>query len=245
MTPRTPIRPAVLRAALAVPVLAVALVACGDDDDSADASAEACDAYATVSGRLMIGMVDPAEAPAILETFTTTAPEAVADDVATVAAGITSMFAEEGDPFSDEAFVTALSTTGEHYYDACDAAAKLDVEGVDYAFGDLPDEVDAGRVALRFTNRSEGGEPHEIVLLRRPDGDTTPVGDIAMMSMEELMGGYQMAGVAFADATGSSFVTMLDLEPGSYVAMCNLPTEGDETDPHAHYGMVQALEVVA
>jgi hypothetical protein len=231
-----------------VPVLAAALGACGDDDDATDdatASPEACDAYATVSGKLLVGMVDPAEAPAVLETFTTTAPDAIADDAATVAEGIAAMFAETGDPFADEAFTTALARTGQHFYDACAVAEQLDVEGVDYAFTELPDEIDAGRVALRVTNESERGEPHEIVLLRRPDGDETPVAEVAMLPMEELMGSYQMAGVAFADATGASFVTFLDLEPGSYVAICNLPTDGDETDPHAHHGMVQAVEVVA
>ena len=51
MAPRTPRRIA-LHAAVLVPVLGVALAACGDDDDAPAASSEACDAYATVSGKL-------------------------------------------------------------------------------------------------------------------------------------------------------------------------------------------------
>jgi hypothetical protein len=231
-------------AAVGAATLAMTLVACGDDDAS-EASAEACDAYATVSGRLLIGMVDPAEAPVVLETFTTTAPDAIAADATVVADGIRAMFAEEGDPFADTDFTSALSEVGEHYFDACEVGTKVDAEGVDYAFEGVPAEVDAGRVAIRFTNETEQGEPHEIVLLRRPDGDTTPVAEIAAMPMEELMGSYQMAGVAFADSAGSSFVTFLDLEEGSYVAICNLPTAGDESDPHAAHGMVQDVEVVA
>jgi hypothetical protein len=170
----------------------------------------------------------------------------VAADAATVSKGITAMFSEQGgDPFADAAFATALSNVGQHYYDACDAAEKLDVDGVDYAYEELPAELDAGRVALRFTNETESGDPHELVLIKRPDGDTRSVADVARLSMDELMGEYQMAGVAFADAKGSSFVTFLDLEPGRYIAMCNIPTGGDESDPHAHHGMVQAVEVVA
>jgi hypothetical protein len=267
MHPRTTSRRTAAIGASTLALLLLGATACGDDDGDADeapattagpavtaapstpaqpaGSAEGCDAYAVVTGQLMAGQVDPAEAPTVIETFRTAAPDEIADPAATVADGLTQMFAEEGDPFADPAFAEALSAVGEHYFDTCEADAKLDVTGQDYSFSGVPESIPAGRVALRFLNESTAGEPHELVLLRRPDGDTTPVGELATMPPDELMGSYQFAGVAFSDAPGVANVSFLELEPGSYVAICNLPTEGDETDPHAAHGMIQAIEVTA
>ncbi len=263
-----------LGAAVAV-AMALGITACGDDDssspattspattapaaedptttpaptdapaDPASGSSGGCDEYAVVTGQLMVGMADPAEAPAILEGFVEAAPDSIATEAATMAEGITAMFSEEGDPFADPAFGAALATVGEHFFENCEASAKVDVSGVDYAFANLPAEIPAGRLALRFTNDSELEEPHEIVLLRRPEGDTTPVVQLATMNPDEFMADYGFTGVAFADVPGTSSVTFLDLEPGSYVAICFLPTEGDETDAHAAHGMVADLEVTA
>ena len=108
----------------------------------------------------------------------------------------------------------------------------------------LPEDVPAGRVALRFLNDSEHSEAHELILLRRPDGDTTPVADLAMKAPDELMGTYSMAGVVFADQAGMSNTVLLDLEPGSYVAICTIPV-GQTTTTHAMSGMVADLEVTA
>lgn len=263
-----------LGAAVAV-AMALGLMACGEDDSSSPATPSpattapasedptttpaptdpssppgsgsngGCDEYAVVTGQLMIGMVDPAEAPSILDAFVAAAPDAISTEASTLAAGITAMFAEEGDPFADPAFGAALAAVGDHFYEHCEASAKVDVSGVDYAFANLPAEIPAGRLALRFTNDSALDEPHEIALLRRPEGDTTPASELATMNPDEFMEDYEFIGVAFADVPGTSSVTLLDLEPGSYLAMCFLPTQGDESDPHAAHGMVADLEVTA
>ena len=49
--------------------------------------------------------------------------------------------------------------------------------------------------------------------------------------------------VAFADEDGGESDSLVDLEPGSYVAICMIPTGGDGP-PHAMNGMIADLEVV-
>jgi hypothetical protein len=129
-------------------------------------------------------------------------------------------------------------------YEGCESAAQLDVTGVDYGFEDLPSQVDAGRVAIRFTNGSEASEPHEMVLMRRNEGVTESVDELMALPEDQVMERLTMTGVAFADAPGTSSVLLTDLEPGGYVAICMIPVGGAEDGPpHAAHGMVTELEV--
>jgi hypothetical protein len=79
--------------------------------------------------------------------------------------------------------------------------------------------------------------------MRRPEGDTRTVDEIAQLDQATVFGEYQPVGVAFANAPDSSMSVLLNLEAGEYVAICNLPTAGDEADPHARHGMVAELSV--
>ena len=49
--------------------------------------------------------------------------------------------------------------------------------------------------------------------------------------------------VVFADEQGGQSASLVDLAPGSYVAICMIPTGGDGP-PHAMNGMIADLEVV-
>src|SRR3546814_18330875 len=79
---------------------------------------------------------------------------------------------------------------------------------------------------IRFTNDTEHDEPHEMVLFRRNDGVDDPIEDLLALPEDEVMSKVSMAGVVFADAPGSEAAAMLDLEPGSYVAICFIPPGG-------------------
>ena len=57
------------------------------------------------------------------------------------------------------------------------------VDGVDYGFENLPAEVPAGTM-LTFQNTSEE-EFHEMVVMRIPDEETRPVGQLAALPPEE------------------------------------------------------------
>jgi hypothetical protein len=208
--------------------------------------ASVCDDYATITGGLLGGQADPSTAGEVLDRFAANAPAEIADAAGTVRDGLTALFTSGDDSvFGDPAFTGALSEAGVHLFDTCEAAASADVVASDYAFAGLPEQIPSGRLALRFENTSANGEPHEMILVRRPDGDTTPAAEVAHLPMEELMGTYQMAGVVFADQPGVPNVAFVDLEAGSYVAICTIPVMGNESTTHAMAGMVADLEVTA
>lgn len=233
--------------------LAVTAAACGDDDASSDdevpdtteaaaVAPEACDAYVALGGVLM---GDPAAAGDVLAEFESTAPESLADDAATVSATFAAM-GEGGDPsaFSDPDHVAASAAIADAYFAGCDPVAELDVEGVDYGFEGLPAELDAGRVALRFTNATDHDEAHELVLFRVNDGVTESIDDLLALPEEEAFSKVTPVGVVFADEPGGEVAAVFDLEPGRYAAVCFIPIGGGEDGPpHFTGGMVAEVEV--
>ncbi len=231
--------------------LLVTAAACGDDDEAAGndtttsavaaaVSPEACDAYVALSGALA---GDPSQAGPVLEAFEGTAPAALAESAATMAAAYEEL-AGGGDPsvFGEPAFVEASAAVADAYFAGCETSAQLDVDGVDYGFEGLPEEIEAGRVALRFTNATEHDEPHELVLFRRLPGTDETVEELLALPEEEVMSKVAMAGVVFADAPGAEATSMLDLEAGDYIALCFIPIGGGEDGPpHFTGGMVAEL----
>ena len=238
-------------AALTLALTGAALGACSDDDDAeasgtteadarpADAglSPAACDAYAEVAA----GMVgDPATIGAAVEALA----EALPADLAEAGADLAGAAASGPDALGSPEFTAAWATVGDAVYEGCDADSRLDVRGVDYGFEGLPATVDAGRVAVRFTNGTTSGEMHELVLLKRNEGTTETLEELMALGQDQVMEKLTMTGVAFADAADAESVLLTDLEPGGYVAICMIPVGSGETgDPHAAHGMVAEIEV--
>lgn len=241
--------------------LVVGAAACGDDDESSSGEAsgqaggngngssngngggqgglpaEACQAYAGFTAGL-VG--DPTTIGPALTDLQAALPEGLAADGEAVVAAFDAQGPEAlGSPDFNE----PISAIGQAVYDGCEADSRLDVSGVDYGFVHLPEQVDAGQVALRFTNDSEA-EQHELVLMRRNDGVTASVEELMALPQDQVMSQLTMAGVVFADP-GATQVLLSELEPGSYIAVCMIPTGGDEqAEPHLAHGMVAELEVV-
>lgn len=234
------------RLAAAGLALALALVAaCGDGDDDDDAGAvsdDACDAFVALSGVLA---ADPAEAAVGVETFRATAPEGLDDEVAVMVATYEGLL-EGGDPaaLGEPGFVEASGAVADAYFAGCDTNDELDVEGVDYAFDGLPEEISAGRVAVAFSNAAESGEAHEMVLFRRLAGTDESPDELFGLSDEELFSKVAMAGAVFVDEPGGEAFAMYDLDAGDYIVVCSLPIGGDEGGaPHFTEGMVAELTV--
>ncbi len=205
-------------------------------------SAESCDHFATISASMVSG--DPTSAADALEQFPATLPIDLQPQGSSVVEAFSAAF--EGDPeaMSSREFELAFDSVGSAMWAGCEAASRIDVKGVDYGFEGLPAEVPAGTTALRFTNGS-ASEPHELIVVQRPDGDTTPVEDIAKMSPDELMADFPMVGLVFVESPDTSATSFIDLPKGSYVAICTIPVGGAETgDPHAAHGMIAELEAV-
>lgn len=226
-------------AALLVAGLAAVGAACEGDDDQLDATA--CDAYANFQAA-MFG--DPAGLVAAGEAFAAAVPDDLADSVDVMLAALSS--ADEGASETPE-FAAAQTAVGNAVFDDCSADATADVTGVDYSFTGMPAELAAGRLKLRFTNRTQTDEPHELVILAGTNGETAA--ELKELPLEQLFGVVRPVSVAFAGTKGGVATTLVDLEPGEYLVICTLPVGGPDAaedgpgDPHANHGMVAALTV--
>lgn len=222
---------------------ALALAACEADDDTM--SAAACDAYAEAQAAFF---GDPAALAGAFSAFADAAPAPIADD-ASAFADAAARASDDPTALEDPEIVAAGERVGDAVFVGCDAVAALDVDGVDYAFGQLPAELEAGRVAIRFTNESETDQPHELVIVTGADGQTAD--ELRDLPVEELFAQARPVAVAFSDTPGTSGTTLVDLEPGSYLVICTLPVAehsadhgAEPGDPiHADHGMVATLTV--
>ncbi len=171
------------------------------------------------------------------------APAEIAGDIAVIT-GAVAMVAETGD---DAAFYVAPDVAAARQRAVEFAAAQcgwatVNVTGVDYAFEDVPDTLQAGTTRFAFTN--EGGEAHEMVIFRKAEGVTEPVTDLLALPAEEAFSKVQFVGVVPPSPTGQAGNAVAELEPGSYAMVCFLPVGGGEDGPpHFIEGMVHEFMV--
>jgi hypothetical protein len=124
----------------------------------------------------------------------------------------------------------------------------------DFAF-ELPDQIAAGPQVWEVVN--EGPQPHEIALLKLAPGVTpeqvmgimegpsaSPEADHEMASPAAAAGAppFAPAGGMQALASGLRGWTVLNLEPGDYLAICLVPDPASG-QPHAELGMVASFSV--
>ena len=227
----------------AVTIAAAIGTGCGsDDNDTADGpamSVAACDAYATI-GASMFG--DPSAVPDAAVTLAAEAPAELREAAGTY--GNTFVAAFDGDEAALESpeFMAASEQLGAAAYETCESDTQLDVNGIDFGFEGLPEQIDAGRLAMRFTNSTSADEQHELVLMKKAEGVTQTATELLELPEDELMSAVMPVAVVFADEEGGESVALVDLEPGSYIAICMIPTAGDGP-PHAMNGMIADLEV--
>jgi hypothetical protein len=241
-------------------VLSLALTACGSDDDgdaattpttvaTTDAPKAACDAAIQVSSLFNEAPQDPEAIQAYAEDTMVPAAEdlqaALPDDLADAGKAITATFstiATSGDPSGIDSpdYVDATAATGKMVHERC-GLATLDVVAADYAFQDLPKELEAGRTSIALDN--QGSEMHELVLFKKAEGEIRGWDELSQLPQEEQGAALQFSGVAFGGA-GTTAYTTVDFEPGAYVAVCTMPVGGHEDgEPHFMKGMVQELTV--
>jgi hypothetical protein len=112
----------------------------------------------------------------------------------------------------------------------------------EYTVAPAPAEVEAGTIEIVAHN--EGTEPHEIVVVRY-DGDPAdmPVADDGSADEEQLPEGA-VIGEIEGFAGGLTCAAAFDLEPGTYVLLCNIvEEEGGQTEAHFHEGMYTTITV--
>ncbi len=117
----------------------------------------------------------------------------------------------------------------------------LDLTAVDYGFEGIPQSVPAGPVTVTLTN--EGAEEHQAVLVRLDDGVTPE--QYTAAAAEDAAAAYGMLegfGGPSPLAPGETVSATSVLTPGTYLALCFIPSPSDGT-AHAAKGMVAAFEV--
>ena len=150
--------------------------------------------------------------------------------------------AETGNPegMEDPTVTEAQKEIGEILHESCDGT-RLDVTGVDYAFEGLPEEVAAGPVSIAFTDG--GTEEHEIMVVKLAPGETLTLDELLALPPDEAFAHVVPIAVTWG-APGETSYTAMDLEPGTYFALCNIPIGGgEEGAPHHTAGMKQTFVV--
>lgn len=128
--------------------------------------------------------------------------------------------------------------------------ADVDVQLQEYSFIGLENPIPAGPHLWKFTNT--GSQPHIMILFRGPAGitmnqlmtllqleeDATPPPDFPYQESDF---DFNQPGLG-ALSSGQTSWLALDLEPGTYIALCFVPDEQTGA-PHALMGMVQVFTV--
>lgn len=226
--------------------LVLGAAACGEDAGAASGDAT-CGAFTRLSGLEAEAPRDP-EAVAgfardtalpIVRTLAADLPDALRDEGATLEHAYRAV-AERGDleaivqPAVDE----AKAAVGAHLNDTCDGR-DVTVDAVDYGFAGLPEKLPAGAVNVRF--RNTGAEEHEMLVLRRNDGETGTLAELTA-DPEQLMGKVRMVGVVYGAPEAVRYARY-ELEKGTYFFICMVPTKGVESDPHLNHGMHRQVTV--
>jgi hypothetical protein len=225
---------------------------------SASASPEFCEGFHGLDTAFANAPEDPAAVEAFVAEqvdpnvalIEANIPDEVSDDVETMLAGVDQL-EETGDmaAFQTPEFMAAQSEVYPWLAGGC-GWQSLDVVGVDFAFEDVPDELDAGMTVITIENASEAGELHEIALMKMADDADITMDELLALPMEEAQQ-YLDPEVppvfAFAPP-GQVGGISADLAPGEYVYACFIPTgttmesEG-QGPPHFMEGMSGQLTV--
>lgn len=108
--------------------------------------------------------------------------------------------------------------------------AMVTIGAVDYAFEDVPAEIEAG-TQLSLTNTSTE-ELHELVAMRLPDEERRSAAELLTLPEEQLgaMFGNEPATVLIAPPGAEGMAVVGDgvlTEPGRYILLCGIPIGAD------------------
>lgn len=220
------------------------------------ATTEFCDAFIGVDQALQsVPFDDPdsisayveSELTPRIETVRAAIPEEVTDEVnvmidAVEAAATTGDFAA----FESSEFGEASATMYPYLGPACDVPV-VDVLALDYSYGGVPSELDAGSTVFTLTNDSPAGEAHEMSFARVKDDVDLSLEEMFELPLDEVEQLLDLSGGVYAPAGATSGV-ILDLTPGRWIYVCLIPVgsvDGEEGSgpPHLMEGMSGELTV--
>jgi hypothetical protein len=114
--------------------------------------------------------------------------------------------------------------------------AVLGVVMTEYAFTPNAPSVEAQPVVV-FHGVNQGAEPHEMIVLRLPEGVTAD----QLLADESLFEQVEFIGFSFFEPGQEGDVALVGLEPGIYTLICFVTAPDGE--PHAAKGMYADIEV--
>ena len=132
--------------------------------------------------------------------------------------------------------ITVQESTGAA---AQEPAADLTVTLKDFLF-DLPETLPAGPRIIKVVNN--GPEPHELNLLRLEEGKTVEDVKQFLAAPNGPPPFMPVGGINGLDAGLSGYIEF-DFQPGTYVAICNIPSPKAEGHPHSTLGMIKQFTV--
>lgn len=137
--------------------------------------------------------------------------------------------------------VAATSTSHDEHETTAEPADRLDVLAGEFTFDVNAERIRAGAVTISL--RNEGALPHQVSLVRLPDGVGLDefVADLHEDEAAALAGAVLGAGVNPVER-GREGSVRADLEPGTYALLCFVP--GPDGGNHVDQGMVHQIEVV-
>lgn len=106
-----------------------------------------------------------------------------------------------------------------------------DATSVDVTLGEFtvePDPASAGAGEIEFVGDNQGGELHELVVVKAADAAALPVDADGAVVEDELPEGAFIGEIEDIEAQSSKSVTF-DLEAGDYVLFCNITEEEADT----------------
>jgi hypothetical protein len=188
----------------------------------------------------------------ITERIAANTPEEVESEVGVLIDTIEEI-AETGDfaAFESPEVEEASETVHDFDLESC-GWGEAAVEATDYAFEGIEDTYEAGVVSFDLTNGGE--EMHEMGIFRKNDGVTESFDELLALDQEEAEA--KATDVTFVEPTapGDSDYSVVDLEPGEYMAVCFLPVgatpelfeaveSGEQAPPEGPPHFVQGMKV--
>jgi uncharacterized cupredoxin-like copper-binding protein len=128
---------------------------------------------------------------------------------------------------------------------ACGGDSGSDADVSLYEWGvDAPSSVSAGEVTFAATN--DGGETHEMVIVRGVAPEDLPVDENGAVIEDDLPEGAFVDEIEDLEAGDTQSLTV-DLEAGTYTIFCNITEEEDDGSIESHLanGMVTTVEVTS
>lgn len=150
----------------------------------------------------------------------------------------------DGSMHSAEGMIASFEVVApEAASDAVPPEADVTIDMADFSYSGLEEPLAAGTHIMEIVNT--GVEPHEMLLFQLAPGATV---EEALMSLEAPQDGLPPAipaGGMQVLPPGDTGWLVTDLQPGTYLVICFVPSFANEGQPHIALGMMAAFEVAA